>query len=194
MQHPSADPRSAALIHIERSKWFVAQAKQLSIPNAFSALISSAVYSSRAAIECFLYWQKFGLVDGEFDVIKSEMESAIRHFKTVEYLRVHDFHRGAVIYVPGSSYNIGPFELNRGKQPKGHSAVVFGPDGIEQEAAHGGRTKADRPITIIENQVYSYSADSMIPVCLLLEEYLEDLLQYLPKLNEKFRGFQEHKQ
>ena len=194
MNMPGIDPRADAKVHLARARWFLNNAGAAAAPDIFSAFISSSVYSARAAVECFLHWQKVGLVDGSFDEVKGEFEARIRHFQTIEYLRLHDFHRGRVEYAPGLHYSIGPFSLKGGPQPNTHSAVVFGPEGVKIESRNGAKTKADRPISISGVSAYSSSSDKMLPIVVILNEYLTDLDRVLPLIGQRFKGISESKQ
>ncbi|MDX2081106.1 MAG: hypothetical protein SFU53_10005 [Terrimicrobiaceae bacterium] len=150
-------------------------------------MIAAGVYAARASAEVFFNAAKMGITEISFDEFKALMEADVRHFKSIEYLRLHDFHRGLVVYAPGASYGIGPFELSPGPQKKGTAEAIFGPEGVELIASHGGKAKADRPITISERSVLSSSSDQLIPVTELLENYISDMRNLLPALAAKVR-------
>lgn len=180
-------PADASAEHLHRAGFFLRTAETIDPPQVFSALIAAAVYASRAAAEVFFHAAKLGITEWTPDEFKECMETEVRHFKTIEYLRLHDFHRGLIIYSPGASYGIGPFELKPGPQRNTSVEAIFGPNGVELNAKNGAKAKADRPVTVYERNVLSSSSGELVPVVTAIQNYIEDMRRLLPDLESKVR-------
>jgi len=135
--------------HLLRARFFLEQSQGEADPQKKSWFIMASVYPARAVVEVTVDYFKTGKLKGEFRDFLSVAAEKVRYFKTIEYLRDHDFHRRAVRFVPGRQAMFGPIRLSTGNSPRG-SAAFIGAMGepLEAQTGKSGYVKQDRPVQI----------------------------------------------
>jgi hypothetical protein len=159
-------PKSWA-IHLDRTRNLLRYARAHRGSKVESDFVVSAAYACRALYEWLLTEEGNESAEGAAE----EFARSIRWFKLVEYLRIHDFHRGAVFFRDGSMQMSGPFTF----KARGKNAFVgmkFG--GFEKIGTGNSTIKMNRPLMISGFSITDPDSEKIVDVRQALTEYVSD--------------------
>jgi hypothetical protein len=141
----------------------------------------ASVNSARAVVEVVLRKLEDGMLKGEKDAFSEEAIDKVPYFKVVASLRIQDFHRRAVRFVPGGVLIIGPFELFTGNSPKGSAAMISAAGKpFEKQTAKSGYVKQNRPIQIKGFEV-NVEGEGWVPLNRILDVYLREVETFIER-------------
>ena len=162
--------------HVARAEFFLNCARNAQDLNVLNWCTMAAISSCRAVPEIIMDRIKKGAIDGSLEEFGGKMVDSIRHYKIIEYLRIHDFHRGAIRFDPRTMGVVGNIKVSSGDQAHGLAAAIINPcGGIEASRKRNGRVSFDRPVQIRGFEVYDENVGEFIAVDCILQNYLADL-------------------
>jgi hypothetical protein len=166
--------------HLARARFFLEQSRLQDDAEKRNRYIMACVYPARAVIEVIIRRLKSRMLKGDFNDFLTEAAPAVRYFKIIEYLRLHDFHRRVVQFVPGRQVMYGPITFGTGNSPQGAAAMSgTGPGGLmEESTAKTGYVKQDRPLQI-RGFVIHVEGEGWVPMDQVLGTYLSDVETFM---------------
>jgi len=139
----------------------------------------ASVYPARAVIEMVVDNLKKRRPEGAYEDFLKEAAETVPYFKTIEYLRAHDFHRRAVLFVPGRQVMYGPIQLTTGNSSRGAAAFGGRPgERMEPSTAKSGRVRQNRPIQIKGFEI-DVEGEGWVPIDRVLDVYLNDVETFI---------------
>jgi hypothetical protein len=159
-------PKSWA-IHLDRARNLMRYARAHRGSKVESDFIVSAAYAGRALYEWLLPSGAGEAPEGAAEAFAN----SVRWFKLVEYIRIHDLHRGAVYFRDGMMRMSGPFAL----KARGKNAVVGIRAGtFETFGTENSSVKMNRPLMISGFSITDPESEKMVDVRQALAEHISD--------------------
>jgi hypothetical protein len=175
-----------AISHYNRARAFLEDARRASNLEDVQRYLSSAVEQAVATVECL-----FGTGVLPDDRIR-ELAFNIPRYRLLKRVRIHNFHRRPVSFVPLalrpeviSFVMQGPIRLETGSEPGGAAWFAGGDNGPVYGGARGGRVVRqpggargnERDIVIINGKLF----DEYAGVCVALDDAVQDFLSRVPQ-------------
>jgi hypothetical protein len=187
---PFPDPRTQGVREqYTRAVIFLREALASSDPEYRFRRLVAAIYPARAAVEIMLeaakgqHLRAYSNTDGNQSRKNLEAVIAPRlpRYYLLEKVRIHDFHRFGVLPQPGH-FLWGPIKLTASRGDAGIAIPLTPGGGRDIIETGNSRVQEQRPLQILDEQVFDEEAGAYVG----LDQLLLDYLRALPEVIEDF--------
>jgi hypothetical protein len=169
----------SVLDHFERARAFLALGNKAEQVKQKRWAHLSALNSLRAVFEITSTALKEGHLKGDPDLFDSEAEQKVLYFKTIENVRVQDFHRRALVLQPGRMDSLGTVKAKLGNSPTAAVAFVNDGSGPIKAERKSGRMQQIRPVDWNGFGIFCEEENKYIPIWDVVRIHLESLLAFI---------------
>jgi hypothetical protein len=169
----------SVLDHFERANAFLALGDKTAPLKQKRWAYLSALNSLRAVFEITLTALKEGHLKGDPKLFDREAEQRVLYFKTIENVRVQDFHRRALVLHPGRMESLGTLKIKLGNSPTAAAAFLnngTGPTIVENKS---GRIQAIRPVDWNGFSIFCEEENKYVAVWDLVRIHFESLVAFI---------------
>lgn len=169
----------SVLDHFERAIAFLALANKTSGLKQKRWAYLAALNSLRAVVEITITALKEGHLKGDSELFDSEAEQKVLYFKTVENVRVQDFHRRALVLQPGRIDSLGTVKAKLGNSPAAAVAFVNDGSGPIKAERKSGRIQQVRPVDWNGFSIFCEEENKYVPIWDIVRIHLESLMAFI---------------
>jgi hypothetical protein len=169
----------SVLDHFERANAFLALGnKTLQLkPKRWAYL--SALNSLRAVFEITLTALKDGHLKGDPELFDREAKEKVLYFKTVENIRIQDFHRRALLLQPGRMDSLGTVKFKLGNSPTAAAAFLNDGTGPIKAEQKSGKVKQIRPVDLNGFSIFCEEEKKYVAIWDLVRIHFESLVAFI---------------
>jgi hypothetical protein len=171
--------RESVIDHSQRANAFLGLGDGSPQANLKRWAYLSAVNSLRAVFEITLTGLKESTVKGDLETFDSEAEQKVRYFKTIENIRIQDFHRRALLLQPGRQDVMGTVKGQLGNSPTAAVGLLYGETGPEKLEHKSGRLQQVRPVTWKDFEVFCEEENQYVFIGQLVRDHFASLLAFI---------------
>jgi hypothetical protein len=132
--------------HFERANAFLILGDRTSQAKQKRWAYLSALSSLRAVFEITLTALKERTLKSDLKTFDGEAKQKVRYFKSVENVRLQDFHRRALLLQPGRMESLGTVKTQLGNSPTAEVALLNDGTGPKKVEHKSGRMQEIRPV------------------------------------------------
>jgi hypothetical protein len=169
----------SVLDHLERANTFLELGNKTAHLKPKRWAYLSALNSLRAVFEITLTALKEGHLKGDPELFDREAEEKVLYFKTVENVRIQDFHRRALLLQPGRMDSMGTLKMKLGNSPTAATGCLFpntGPVTVEEKS---GRIQQIRPVDWKGFEIFCEEENKYVLVWDVVRIHFESLREFI---------------
>jgi hypothetical protein len=169
----------SVLDHFERANAFLALGNKTNGLKQKRWAYLSALNSLRAVFEITSKAIEEGNLKGDPKQFDRGAKQGVQYFKTVEYIRIQDFHRRALMLYPGRMESLGTFKVKLGNSPTAAAAFSNDGTGPKIEEQKSGRVKQIRPVNWSGFAIFCEEDNKYVPIWDVVRIHLDSLIAFI---------------
>ena len=148
----------------------------------------TALSSLRAVFEITSTALEEKSLKGDPKTFDSEAEEKVRYFKTVENVRIQDFHLRALLLQTGRVESMGTVKSKLGNSPTAAAAYLIGGAGPKKAEHKSGRIQEVRPLVWKNFDIFCEEENQYVFIGGVVRAHFESLLAFIRPYYPDFPG------